>query len=266
MNTSKFLDGSWYVGKARDPRAEFATERIQGARFFDLDNISDKSSSLPHMLPSAEQFSKDVSDLGISNDDHVVVYTKENCFSAARVWWTFKAFGHRKVSIMNGGINAWKTIKGPVESGELAGVTKGSYQATLNNKMVVDWKEVLNVVETGAAQIIDTRSAGRFHGTAPEPRPGLAGGHIPGSLNLPFDRLVKEEDWTTFRSKEEIKEAIEAAGKIMGSKSIISCGTGVTACVLAFGLHLLDQDHESSPIYDGSWTEWGGRSDLPKSL
>ena len=255
----KFLDGSWHMDKARSGRSEFSADRISGAQFFDIDDVSDKSSPLPHMLPSEAHFGAAMTSLGISNDDHVVVYTAPQCFSACRVWWTLRAFGHKKVSILNGGLASWKKAGGAVEKSAPSAPTLASapYVAKLDPRMVVDWREVLRVVETGSAQIADARSRARFLAEAPEPRPGLVGGHIPGSLSLPFTTLVQEGDPTTFRSKEQIRDALVDAGIVMGSRVVVSCGSGVTASVIAFGLNLIGKDLASTPVYDGSWSEWG---------
>lgn len=261
----KILDGSWHLNKARDAIAEFAAERVPNAQYINIDDVSDKSSSLPHMIPSATEFSDYVSNLGISSDNHVIVYTAHESFSAPRVWWMFKLFGHNNVSVLNGGLPAWKAAGGEIETGPAAQVQRGNFSAKLNEKLVVGVDDVLSIVNTGSAQICDARSAARFLAEAPEPRPGLPSGHIPGSLSLPFTSLMKEGDVNTFRSKEEIRDAFVDSGVVFGSKVVLSCGSGVTAAVLGFGLHLIGKDLESCPVYDGSWTEWASREDLPRA-
>lgn len=261
---AKFVDGSWQLGKGSLTN-EFAAERIPGAQFFDVDEISDRSSSLPHMLPSESDFAEVISSMGISSSDHVIVYTQPNTFSWARVWWTFRVFGHEKVSVLNGGLGAWKAASGRVESGpRTAPPPRGQFTAKLNSAMVADWREVLRVVETGSAQIIDARSLARFLAQAPEPRPGLPGGHIPGSLSLPHGSITKETDCSELRSPAEIRDAFVNAGFVMGSNAVLTCGSGVTAAVLLFGLHLLGKDMSTLKLYDGSWTEWASRPDLPR--
>jgi len=261
MGTLRFLDGSWHMNKARSGVKEFANERIPTAGFFDIDEVSDKGTNLPHMLPSDTEFSAAMTRLGITNGDHVVVYTTSQCFSACRLWWTLRVFGHQKVSILNGGIEGWKNAGGKTEKSPPLPPTPASppYVAKLDSRLVVGWQEVLGIVESGTAQIADARSRARFLAEAPEPRENLVGGHIPGSLSLPFTNLVKEGDPTTFRSKEEIRDALIDAGIVMGSRVVVSCGSGVTACVIAFCLDLMGKDLSSTPVYDGSWSEWGDK-------
>jgi thiosulfate/3-mercaptopyruvate sulfurtransferase len=260
----KFVDGTWYLGNQRNPHEEFRNGRIQGAQFFDIEQLSDKSTELPHMLPTAAKFEEAISNMGISSQDHVIVYTQSQSFSAARVWWTFRVFGHDKISILQGGIDAWKQANGPIESGEIQPPSsKGKFTADYNRQLVADAQQVLSVVMTGSKQIVDARSKARFLGQAPEPRPGLAGGHIPGSLSLPFTEIVESSDSSRFKSLQDIKTAFQEAGLILGSDVIFTCGSGVTASILLFGLHLLGQDMKKLAVYDGSWSEWASRGDLP---
>lgn len=260
----RFIDGSWHLNKSRVGKEEFLQSRIPGAQFFDIESVSDKSSSLPHMLPSAEVFSQNMESMGISSTDHVVVYVKPDSFSGPRVWWTFRAFGHEKVSLIDGGLKAWIEAGGPLDTTKEVNMpVPGQFQAILNKKLVVDWKQVLQVVENGSSQILDARSNARFLGQAPEPRAGLRGGHIPGSLSIPFSAFVEKDDVTKFKSPEVIKSVLEESGVIIGTRLITTCGSGVTAAVLSLGQYLLTNDLETAPIYDGSWSEWGANEDLP---
>mmetsp|Transcript_8039 Transcript_8039/g.13371 ORF Transcript_8039/g.13371 Transcript_8039/m.13371 type:complete len:329 (-) Transcript_8039:144-1130(-) len=261
----RFLDGSWYMGGDRDPYKEFDEERIAGAHYMNVDDCSDKSTSLPHMIPSEEGFAAYVSNLGISNSDHVVVYGKKGAVSAARIWWMFHLFGHEKVSILNGGLDAWKAENGPTEVGTITTQPINSeFKAELNPNYVVTWQQVLSIVESGAAQIVDARSQARFLSQAPEPRPGLPRGHIPGSLCVPFTALVDEGDSTRFKTANELKDVFMDAGVVLGSNVVLTCGSGMTACVLYFTLHLLGIDMNKLALYDGSWTEWASNTDLPR--
>ncbi len=254
----KFLDASWHMDKTRNAKAEFGDEHILGARFFDIDEVSDKSSSLPHMLPSEERFAEEMNKMRISNSDHVVIYTGPLCFSGARAWWTFKVFGHDNVSLLDGGINAWKQAGGSVTNvpTSVSGSDKETenkvvpYVAKFNKQLVMSLDDVAAVRDSGIAQICDARSSGRFFGTAAEPRPGLVGGHIPGSLNVPFTQLLRDDDVTRFKSAEEIRDVFLAAGVIFGSKVVTTCGSGVTAAVLTLGLDLLGKPLTDSPIYE----------------
>ncbi len=274
-NTHKFICSTWRMGKKEGCRNEFDAEKIPGSVYFDIEEISDKSSSLPHMLPTEEEFNRHMNLMNININDDLVIYVHENSFGGPRVWWSFKVFGHKgNVMILDGGLKEWKNINGPIDIPS-ARITKNAvntskdesgYNAILNKKMVVNSQDVLKVVETGSSQIVDARSLQRFRGEAPEPRPGLVSGHIPGSLCLPFTSIVTEEDHSKFRSKLEIRDAFVNCGLIFGANTIFSCGSGVSAAILALGMNIIGKDLESCPIYDGSWSEWGQPSnDLPKT-
>jgi thiosulfate/3-mercaptopyruvate sulfurtransferase len=257
----RVVDGSMYLPTSgRDAAAEYAAAHLPGAVFFDLEATSDRRSSLPHMLPSAADFAHRMSALGLDDADDIVVYDGSGAnLSAGRVWWMFRVFGHDRVAVLDGGIGKWQREGRPVESGAPTR-PRGSFTARRGPKDAVrDLDQVRQAASTGRAQIVDMRSAGRFAATEPEPRPGLRGGHIPGSLNLPYDELVREDG--TVLPAESLRRRIAAAGIDPSRPIIATCGSGVSACALIHALHLLG--HEQVALYDGAWTEWGGRADTP---
>ena len=250
----RILDASWYLPSAnRDAAAEFAGAHIPGAGFFSIDAISDRSVSLPHMLPSPEAFAGAVGALGISNDDHVVVYDGAGLLSAPRAWWTFRVFGHDRVSVLNGGLPRWRAAGRPVEAGPPAPV-RSTYVARFRPELVT----TLTQMQATTAQIVDARSSGRFEGTAPEPRPGLRGGHIPNSANLPFSELI---DGGMLKDPDALRAAFAALKLDLASPIVTTCGSGLTAAILALALFELGQTEVA--VYDGSWTEWASRDDTP---
>jgi thiosulfate/3-mercaptopyruvate sulfurtransferase len=242
----------------RDARAEFEAAHIPGAVFFDIDAIADHRTSLPHMLPSAAEFAAAAGALGIGSGDRVVVYDVRGVVSAARVWWSFRAFGHDAVAVLDGGLKKWRAEGRPVESGAPKPAPR-AFGARPRPELVRDLDAMRANLGSRAAQVLDARSAGRFAGTEPEPRPGLRGGHIPGSLNLPYETLYRPDG--TLRSPGELRGAVQAAGVDLGRPIVTTCGSGVTASVLALALHLLGRPDVA--VYDGSWSEWGGRADTP---
>jgi thiosulfate/3-mercaptopyruvate sulfurtransferase len=255
----RVLDGTWHMPQAkRDARAEFTAAHVPGAVFFDVDAISDHSTSLPHMLPSAEAFAAAVGALGVGRGDRVVVYDVRGVVSAARVWWTFRAFGHDAVAVLDGGLKKWQAEGRPVERGTPAPAPR-AFTARLRPELVRDLEAMRANLGSRAAQVLDARSAGRFAGTEPEPRAGLRGGHIPGSLNLPYETLYRPDG--TLKAPDELGAAVRAAGVDLGRPIVTTCGSGVTASVLALGLYLLGR--RDVAVYDGSWSEWGGRADTP---
>ena len=256
----RVVDASWYL--PTDPRnaaAEYTAAHIPGAVFFDLDASSDHSTPLPHMLPTAADFSVRMSALGLSDADDIVVYDGSGTnLSAARVWWTFRVFGHRAVAVLDGGFGAWRAADLPVESGAVA-PPQGRFTARLDAAHVRDLAAMRANVDTHAEQMIDARSAGRFAGTAPEPRPGLRGGHIPGSRNLPYTEVVLPNG--RMRPADELRYLFDDAGADLRAPIVVSCGSGTSACSLALALDLLGATNVS--VYDGSWTEWAGHADTP---
>jgi len=257
--TVRVVDGSWHMPHLkRDARAEFEAAHVPGAVFFDIDAIADTSSPLPHMLPTARTFAARVGALGIGARDLVVAHDTRGVVSAARVWWTFRAFGHDRVAVLDGGLPKWRAEGRPVESGAPAPKPR-RFTARLRRGLVRDLAQMRANLRSRREQVLDARSAGRFAGTEPEPRAGLRGGHIPGSLNLPYERLHRSDG--TLLGPEALARLFEAAGLDLARPVVTSCGSGVTASVLALGLHLLGQ--EKVAVYDGSWTEWGGRKDTP---
>jgi thiosulfate/3-mercaptopyruvate sulfurtransferase len=258
----RVVDGSWYLpASGRDPAAEYAAGHIPGAVFFDLDASSDRASPLPHMLPDAESFGRRMSMLGLSDTDDLVVYDGSGVnLSAPRVWWTFRTFGHDRVAVLDGGILKWRREGRPLETGVVA-ATPGRFTAQLDRTAVRDLEAVRANLGNGAEQVVDMRSAGRFTGATPEPRAGLRGGHVPRSVNLPYEELVAEDG--TLLPRDALRRRIALAGIDPARPIVATCGSGTSACALVYALHVLG--HDAVSVYDGSWTEWGGRADTPVS-
>ena len=255
----RVVDGSWHMPQLkRDARAEFAEAHVPGAVFFDIDAIADPRTSLPHMLPRASEFAGKVGQLGIGDRDRVIVYDSRGVASAARVWWTFRAFGHDAVAVLDGGLPRWRAEGLPVESGTPAPRPR-RFTARLRKSLVRDLAAVRRNLTTRRAQVLDARSRGRFSGTEPEPRAGLRSGHIPGSLNLPYDELYQKDG--TLLPPDALRRRFTAAGLDLDKPVVTSCGSGITASVLALGLFAAGRPDVA--VYDGSWTEWGGRDDTP---
>jgi thiosulfate/3-mercaptopyruvate sulfurtransferase len=252
------VDGSFYLATMkRNAREEYLAAHIPGAVFFDIDAISDHTNPLPHMLPSAEGFSSAMRALGIGDGETIVIYDGLGLYGAPRVWWTFRAFGAREVFILDGGLPKWKAESRPIESGEVKRMPR-HFTARLDHSAVADVADVQKALASGSAQVVDARATERFRGEAPEPRAGLRSGHMPGALNVPYTTLLEEG---RLRPREELAAAFAAGGVDTAKPVITSCGSGVTAAILTFALDALGK--ERSSVYDGSWTEWGGRDDLP---
>jgi thiosulfate/3-mercaptopyruvate sulfurtransferase len=257
----RVVDGSWYLPTSgRNAGAEYLAGHLPGAVFFDLDAISDRGSPLPHMLPPAGQFAEQVGALGIGDGDDVVVYDGSGAnLSAARVWLMFRGFGHDRVAVLDGGLPKWRAEGGPLEPGTVSPTPARFTPRLVPTGLVHDLASVREVVGRGEAQVVDMRSAGRFAGTEPEPRPGLRGGHIPGSRNFPYTELVGADG--ALLPLDELRRRIAAAGVDPGRPIVATCGSGVSACALIHALHLLG--HRQASLYDGAWAEWGGRDDTP---
>jgi thiosulfate/3-mercaptopyruvate sulfurtransferase len=253
----------------RDADAEYLAEHIPGAVRADIDMLSDPSTDLPHMLPDGGRFAEIAgAQLGVDADNHVVVYDGSGVnLSAARLWWMFRVFGHDAVSVLDGGIRAWRDAGFPIESGHVQPPVRSFPARKARADLVRSAEEVLELVKASAAspegravRLVDARSAARFEGSAPEPRPGLRGGHIPGSVNLPFNEVVDPATGLLLPAA-ELRSRFEAAGVSPDGQLVLSCGSGTSACALALALHTLG--NESAAVYDGSWAEWGGEAELP---
>jgi thiosulfate/3-mercaptopyruvate sulfurtransferase len=255
----QMVDASWFMpSEARSGRAEYEAAHIPGAVFFDIDAIADRSTDLPHMLPSPEAFAREVGALGLRRDATVVVYDTSGIRSAARVWWTLRVMGFPRVRVLDGGLPKWRGEGRPIEAG-LPSPQPTILQPAYNPELVRDIEAVRQLLVMRDAQLIDARSADRFRGEAPEPRAGLRAGHMPGAFNLPFNEVIGPEG--TLKPAPELRQAFEAAGADLAAPIVTSCGSGVTAAVLALALARIGR--EDVAVYDGSWTEWGGRADTP---
>ena len=256
----RVVDATWHMpGSGRDARAEYEAQHIPGAVFFDIDEIADEMSKLPHMLPRPEKFSARVRKLGLGDGNRIVVYDAHGMMSAARVWWTFRVMGHKDVAVLDGGLPKWLAEGRPVEDTPPP-PRERHFSARLNHTLVKDKAAIARNLRNTRFQVLDARSAGRFQGTEPEPWPGRRSGHIPGSRNLPFTELLDPKD-KTFLPADALAAKLEAAGIDLKKPVATSCGSGVTAAILALGLHLIGHEHVA--VYDGSWAEWGLPGDTP---
>ncbi len=257
----KLVDGSFALpGTAPTPHESFLKERIGKAVFFDIDAVADRTTDLPHMLPAPEDFARAVSDLGLSSDDTLVVYGQSgSVMGPARVWWTFCVFGHETIRVLDGGLPRWKALGLPTETGAPETPPSGRFAARFCPERVIDRAGVAAGIEDGRLVVVDARAAPRFEGTAPEPRPGLQSGHIPGSVNLPCMDLVDAQTGL-MKSPEALREMLDSCGAREGVPVVATCGSGVTACMIALALAVVGRPQ--ARVYDGSWAEWG-RGSLP---
>jgi thiosulfate/3-mercaptopyruvate sulfurtransferase len=252
------VDGSFYLpALKRDARAEYLAGHIPGAVFFDIDAVADHSTSLPHMLPDAAQFARDVGALGIGKDDTIVVYDGAGLGGAPRVWWTFGIFGARNVFILDGGLPKWRAEGRPLEAGDNKPARR-TFEASLNKSAVANMADVGRTLAERSAQVVDARPANRFRGEAAEPRPGIRSGHMPGALNVPVTELIENGRLV---APEKIAERFKAGGVDLHKPIITSCGSGVTAATLWFALDAIGKAPKA--LYDGSWSEWGASGEMP---
>ena len=254
----RVIDASWYLPDAgRDAKAEYKAAHIPGARFFDIDEITDSRSNLPHMAPPPEKFVSRMRAMGIGDGHQVVVYDGSGLFSAARVWWTFRLMGKTDVAVLDGGFPKWQAEGRELE--DMPPVLRDRHiTVSRQHALVKDVTQVAHAAKLGEAEIIDARSAARFKGEAPEPRPGLRAGHIPGSKNVPYASLLNPDG--TMKPVADLRAVFEAAGVNLSKPAITSCGSGVTAAILSLALERMG--HKNHALYDGSWAEWGMYDDL----
>ena len=254
----RLIDASWHLD-GRDGRPDFEAARIPGAVFFDLEASSDQVSDLPHMLPSPEIFAARMGELGVAGTDRIVVYDTVGVRSSPRVWWMLKVMGAGRVQVLDGGLPAWRAAGGPIESGPPADPKPAVFHARLDEDAVLDLPGVRSALAEGV-QVLDARAAPRFRGEAAEPRAGLRSGHMPGALNLPFPEVLAPNGG--LKDRDGLRAAFAEAGIDLDRPIVTTCGSGVTAAILSLALAELGHD---SRLYDGSWAEWGGRTDTPVS-
>jgi thiosulfate/3-mercaptopyruvate sulfurtransferase len=255
----RIVDATWFLPEhGRNGREEFETAHIPGAVFFDLDDISDTGSPLPTMLPTPEKFASRCQALGLGDGCRVVVYDNSPVKTSARAWWMFRVFGQHQVAILDGGLAKWQAEGRAVETGK-AQVRHRHFTVWHDAAMVRNLRQVTDSLGNRSEQFLDARSKGRFEGSEPEPREGVRGGHMPGAKNLPAGTLFNADG--TFKTGDALRAAFSESGVDFAKPVVTTCGSGITACVLAFGMHLLGK--KDVAVYDGSWSEWGSRTDTP---
>jgi thiosulfate/3-mercaptopyruvate sulfurtransferase len=256
----RVVDSSFKLpGITPTAREDYDKGHIPGAVFFDIDDVCEPGTSLPHMIPSPDVFASKVGALGIGDDDRVVVYDSAGLSSAARAWWMLRMFGHSNVALLDGGLPKWRAEGRPLDTAVPTPQLR-RFTARFDPSLVRDKHALIGNLATRREQVVDARAAGRFDGTTPEARPGLRGGHIPGSRNVPFE-LVTDPGTRQLKSADELARLFRDAGVALDRPIVTSCGSGVTACALAFALHLIG--HPGAAVYDGSWSEWGLPGDTP---
>ena len=254
------FDATKYLpNENRDGRAEFLTAHIPGARYFDIDEVADQDTDLPHMVPTPGRFAKLLGGMGVSNASRVVFYDQKGLASAARGWWLMSLYGHDNAAVLDGGLPKWVREQRPTQSGQPAPPMPSVFRPDFRPTRLRGVGDLIRNVANQSELVLDARAAGRFIGATPEPRAGMRSGHIPGSANVPYTDLLNADG--TFKSASEVKARFVAAGVDGARPLVTSCGSGVTACILTLGLRL--SGLPEGAVYDGSWTEWGGRSDTP---
>ncbi len=252
-NAVKIVDGSWALDDT-DMQALYGQDHISGAVFFDLEAVSDHTTSLPHMAPSPGQFAAAVGLMGISQNDHVVIYDRQGLFSAARVWWTFKLMGHEKVQVLRGGLPAWKAA-GFTTTHQVPTLVPTGYTPKHTAENIINISDLQSTLKVPDSLILDARPKARFDGAAPEPRAGLRSGHMPGSQSLPFGDLLRDG---ALKPRDELEAIFKTYGAVNAETIITTCGSGVTAAIISMALY--ETGHTSTRLYDGSWAEWGQES------